>query len=91
MVKNLPAVQETAVQFLGEEDTLEKGPATHPSLLACRIPWTVYRPWGCKDSDTTERLSLSIWFFIVAVPIYTRTSNVVGFLFLHILSSIYYL
>ena len=41
LVRNLPAVQETAVQFLGEEDTLEKGTATHPSILAWRIPWTV--------------------------------------------------
>ena len=36
---------------------LEKRKATHSSILACRIPWT--SPWGCKESDTTERLSLS--------------------------------
>ena len=40
MVKNLPAVQETWVQSLGREDTLEKGMATHSSILAGRIPWT---------------------------------------------------
>ena len=40
MVKNLPAVQETWVQSLGWKDTLEKGMATHSSILACRIPWT---------------------------------------------------
>ena len=40
MVKNLPAVQETWVQFLGQEDPLEKGMATHSSILAWRIPWT---------------------------------------------------
>ena len=40
MVKNLPAMQETWVQFLGQEDLLEKGMATHPSILAWRIPWT---------------------------------------------------
>ena len=39
-VKNLPAVQETQVQSLGREDPLEKGMATHPSFLACRVPWT---------------------------------------------------
>ena len=41
MVKNLPAVQETWVQSLGWEDTLEKGMATNSSILAWRIPWTV--------------------------------------------------
>ena len=40
MVKNLPAMQETQVQFLSQEDTLEKGMATHSSTLAWRIPWT---------------------------------------------------
>ena len=40
MVKNLPAVQETRVQSLGWKDPLEKGMATHSSILACRIPWT---------------------------------------------------
>ena len=40
MVKNLPAMQETQVQSLGWEDTLEKGMATHSSILAWRIPWT---------------------------------------------------
>ena len=40
VVKNLPAVQETQVQSLGWEDPLEKGMATHSSILAWRIPWT---------------------------------------------------
>ena len=40
MVKNLPVIQETLVQFLGWEDPLEKGMTTHSSILACRIPWT---------------------------------------------------
>ena len=39
-VKNPPAVQKTWVQTLGQEDLLEKGMATHPSILAWRIPWT---------------------------------------------------
>ena len=39
MVKNSPAMQETWVQSLGWEDPLEKGMATHPSILAWRIPW----------------------------------------------------
>ena len=40
MVKNLPAMQETWVSSLGWEDPLEKGMATHSSILAWRIPWT---------------------------------------------------
>ena len=40
MVKNLPAMQETQVQSLGWEGPLEKGMATHSSILVCRIPWT---------------------------------------------------
>ena len=39
-VKNLPAMQETRVQFLGWEDSLEKEMATHSSILAWEIPWT---------------------------------------------------
>ena len=40
MVKNPPAMQETQVQSLGQEHLLEKGTATHSSILAWRIPWT---------------------------------------------------
>ena len=40
MVKNLPAMQETWVRFLGQEDPLEKGMATHSSILAWKILWT---------------------------------------------------
>ena len=40
MVKNLPAMQETWVRSLGQEGPLEKGMATHSSILAWRIPWT---------------------------------------------------
>ena len=39
-VKNPPAMQETLVQFLGQEDPLEKGMATHSSILDWRIPWS---------------------------------------------------
>ena len=41
LVKNQPAIRETWVQSLGWEDALEKGKATHSSILAWRIPWTV--------------------------------------------------
>ena len=40
MVKNLPALQETRVRSLGQEDSLEKGMAPHSSILAWRILWT---------------------------------------------------
>ena len=40
MIKNLPAMQETLVQFLGQEDPLEKRMATYFSILAWRISWT---------------------------------------------------
>ena len=40
MVKNLLAVQETQLRSLGQEDPLEKGMATHSSILAWKIPWT---------------------------------------------------
>ena len=40
VVKHLPTVRETWVQSLGQEDLLEKGMATHSSILAWRIPWT---------------------------------------------------
>ena len=64
MVKNLPATRETWVQSLGREDPLEEGMATQPSFLAWRIPWTErslagYSPWGGKESDMTERVTLS--------------------------------
>ena len=38
--KNLPALQKTPVQSLGQKDPLEKGMETHSSILACRTPWT---------------------------------------------------
>ena len=59
LVKNLPAMWETWVWSLGWKDPLEKGRATHSSILAWRIPWTVH-PLGCKESDMTEQLSLSL-------------------------------
>ena len=52
LVKNPPAMQETRVRFLGWEDTLEKGKATHSSILAWRIQ-------GCTELDAT--LGLPLW------------------------------
>ena len=49
MVKNLPATRETQVQSLGWEDPLEKGIATHSSILAWRIPWAE-EPGGLQST-----------------------------------------
>ena len=53
-------MRETRAQLLRWEDLLEKEMATLSSVLAWKIPWRKslvgYSPWGCKESDTTERL-----------------------------------
>ena len=59
LVKNPPAMQETWVQSLIREDTLEKGKATTPVFWPEEFHG-LYSPWGCKESDTTERISLAI-------------------------------
>ena len=58
MVKNPPAMQETQIESLGWEDPLEKGMATHSSILAWRISWTKepgeLQSMDRKESDMTE-------------------------------------
>ena len=67
MVKNLPAMWKTWVWSLGQEVPLEKGMATHSSILAWIIPWIEepggYTPWGLKESDITEWLTLSHTYY----------------------------
>ena len=58
MVKNLPTMWETQILSLGQKDPLEKGMATHSSILTWRIPWTE-EPGGLQSKglhklDTTE-------------------------------------
>ena len=57
-VKNLPALQETGVRFLGHKDPLEKEIATHSSILVWRISWTEkpgrLQSMGSQESDTTK-------------------------------------
>ena len=69
IVKNLPAIQETWVQSLGQEYPLEEGMATCSSILDWRIPWTEepdgLQPMGPKALDVTEWLSLSLGKLIV--------------------------
>ena len=61
-VKNLPAMWGTQVQFLGQEDLLQKETETHSSMLAWKIPWTEesggLQSMGCKESNATEQLTL---------------------------------
>jgi len=57
-VKNLPAMQETRVQSLGQKDPLEKGMATHSSVLAWEIPWTE-EPGGLQFVGSQSRTRLS--------------------------------
>ena len=64
LVKSPPVMQETWVRSLGWEDPLEKGLATHASILAWRTPW------GRKELDMTEKISLS--FSLVAFLIAVR-------------------
>ena len=67
LVKNLPAMRETWVRSLGWEDPLEKGKATHSSILAWRIPWTISKVHGVEKSWTqlsdlhSPGLSCSTW------------------------------
>ena len=56
LVKNLPAVREPWVQSLGWEDPLEKGTATHSSILAWRIPWTE-EPGDAKNQTRLNNLT----------------------------------
>ena len=64
LVMNLPAIWESQVRSLGQEDTLEKEMATYSSILAWRILWTEkpgeIQSMGLTESDTTEGLTLSI-------------------------------
>ena len=65
MVKNPPAVQEMQVQSLGREDPLEKGmitPVFLPGKYHGQRGLAGYSPWGCKESDITEGLTLSLHF-----------------------------
>ena len=64
LVKSLPAMQETRVRVLGQEEPLEKEMATHPCILAWRIPWTEepgrLQSAGSQELDTTQHTQDSI-------------------------------
>ena len=71
MVKCLSTVRETRVQSLGWEDPLEKEMAVHSSILPGKSHGQRilegYSPWGCKESDTTERLHFTLPHFIMNI------------------------
>ena len=88
-VKNLPVIRETWVSSLGWEDPLEEGMATHSCLENPHGQRSLegYSPWGHKESDTTERLSIHtycfsrftwickyvifMFYFLIGIDIYT--------------------
>ena len=61
MVKNLLAMQETQVRSLGWEDLLEEELTTCSSIVAWRIPWMGYSPWGRIESNTTATFTFTRW------------------------------
>ena len=69
LVKNLPAMQDTQVWYLGQEDTLEKEMATHFSFLAWKSPGqrslAACSPWGHKELDTTERQHARCFYYFL--------------------------
>ena len=74
-------MQETQVRFLGWEDLLEKGKATHSSIPAWRILWTLYGPWGRKESDLNAFLETSpgpVWRFCARLSHKASSTNIVN-------------
>ena len=71
LVKNLPAVQETQVRFLGWEDALEKGISTHSIILAWKVhgqeSLAGHSPWGCKELDMIEWLIDRLLIELIAI------------------------
>ena len=100
MVKNLPAIQETQVQFLGQEDPLEKEKATHSIILAWRFPWTEqcgvvhYSLWGHEEPDIIEAtINSKITPFshekLVWYPIHSPDLSALSIYFFSFISSIF--
>ena len=68
MVKNLPTMQETPVQSLGQKDPLEKGMATHPSSLAWEIPHTE-EPGRLQSMESQRVGTIEQLYFLVCIPL----------------------
>ena len=78
MIKNLPAVQDTQVQSLGQKDPLEKEMATHSSILAWKIPWTEepgrqHKP--IRSMELSNSLGFSFTIYEGVAKSRTRLSN----------------
>ena len=71
-VKDPPAMQETWVQPLGWEDPLEKGKATHSSILAWRIPWTVKSHGVAKSQTRLSNFHFSLSYTKVYLHVFTN-------------------
>ena len=73
ILKNLPAMQETQVQSLCQEDPLEKGMATHSGILAWRIPWAEesggLQSMVLREFETTEQLTVLLYEPYVSLEI----------------------
>ena len=67
LVKNLPAMQETLVQFLGQEDSLEKGEATHSSILAWMVSWTVSSMESQRVGHDWVTFTFTCWIVMLNV------------------------
>ena len=78
-VKNLPAMQEIWIQFLGREDFLKNGMATHSSILHGEFhgqrSLVGHSPWGCRELDMTEWLTLSLLQSISKANVSLRVRN----------------
>ena len=76
----------TQIQFLRREDSLEKGMATQSSILAWRIPWTEepvgYSPWGHKESDVTEWLTLHFQVHFIGCLPFTEGPKIIFYIIL---------
>ena len=79
MVKNLPAIWDTWIRSLSQKNPLEKGIATHFSVLVWRISWTEepdrHSLWGCKESYVTEWLTLPLRVKLLSIETNTRRKN----------------
>ena len=73
LVKNLPAMQETWVRSLGWEDPLEKGKATHSSIVVWRIPWTIQ---SRRDNRATFTFTLAIPGMLTLYALMVTNDNI---------------
>ena len=84
MVKNLPTIQETQIQSLGWEDPLEKGMATHSSILALRIPWTMVHEVPKSQtrlSSFYSQANVAIIYIVIGITFFFLTNMCIKYSF----------